>query len=530
MPSKYFKILFSGDSKPLRKEIDQGKKSMEKFTGEATSSFNSMAQAIGVDVNRISGQFNSFKTGVVGLGGAFKGAAAGSGVFTAALKILKVALISTGIGAIVVALGSLVAYFTKSQRGADKLAVFMARLRAAFDVVIDRAVAFGEGVFLLLSGKWKDGAEKLKGAFKGIGEEIREESNAAADLEKRSQALEDREIALITVMGQRKKRIAELRLAAKDETKSAEERRRALQQAIDLEKQNLADEIGIQQERADIADKRTALAESTRDDYRALAEEQNRLNELQTNSLNTQRRLQTEMNTLNNEIARQSEELKKANEEWLKQAGFDNSKLSGTIGNVPNLTPKAIFGDAVDENGVLKLAPPSTQPHVTVAEGIKGVWVNAADAINQSFQNMAVGFGQALGLMIAGEADASALGQVVVGALADMAIQVGQIAIATGIAKLAIDEALVKWGGGVGAIAAGVALVALGTAAKAGLTRAAHSQGAGGTAGIPSSAGTYNGPRAEAQTLHIEVTGALTANVRDMALQLSKENVRVQKV
>jgi hypothetical protein len=46
---------------------------------------------------------------------ATKGAAAASGGFSKALKVLKVALISTGIGAIVVAVGSLIAAFASTQ-------------------------------------------------------------------------------------------------------------------------------------------------------------------------------------------------------------------------------------------------------------------------------------------------------------------------------------------------------------------------------------------------------------------------------
>ena len=50
------------------------------------------------------------------LSGTQKAAAVSTNLLSTAMKILKVALISTGIGAIVVALGSLVAYLTKTQK------------------------------------------------------------------------------------------------------------------------------------------------------------------------------------------------------------------------------------------------------------------------------------------------------------------------------------------------------------------------------------------------------------------------------
>ena len=64
------------------------------------------------------------------------------------------------------------------------------------------------------------------------------------------------------------------------------------------------------------------------------------------------------------------------------------------------------------------------------------------------------------------------------GAFADMAVQVGRIAIGVGMATEAIKASLAKLGG-LGAIAAGVALVALGTAAKSALSSVA--EGGGGT-------------------------------------------------
>lgn len=66
---------------------------------------------------------------------ATKAASTASGGFSKALKILKVALISTGIGAIVVALGSLIAAFASTQAGSDKLRRFMAPLKEIFGTI-----------------------------------------------------------------------------------------------------------------------------------------------------------------------------------------------------------------------------------------------------------------------------------------------------------------------------------------------------------------------------------------------------------
>ena len=50
---------------------------------------------------------------------------------------IKAGLISTGIGAFVVAIGSLISYFTQTKRGSDKLKQALAALGAAVSVVVD---------------------------------------------------------------------------------------------------------------------------------------------------------------------------------------------------------------------------------------------------------------------------------------------------------------------------------------------------------------------------------------------------------
>ena len=63
---------------------------------------------------------------------------------TIGMKSLKAAIASTGIGLLVIALGSLVAYFTSTKRGSEKLERVMTTLSAAFSVITDRLSAFGE--------------------------------------------------------------------------------------------------------------------------------------------------------------------------------------------------------------------------------------------------------------------------------------------------------------------------------------------------------------------------------------------------
>lgn len=92
-------------------------------------------------------------------------------------------------------------------------------------------------------------------------------------------------------------------------------------------------------------------------------------------------------------------------------------------------------------------------------------------------ESFAVGFGEMLGQSIAGGLSIQSVWTLMITALADMAIQVGKLAIGIGISVSGIKKALTSLNPVV-AIAAGIALVALGTLAKSALSNIASGGGA----------------------------------------------------
>ena len=99
-------------------------------------------------------------------------------------------------------------------------------------------------------------------------------------------------------------------------------------------------------------------------------------------------------------------------------------------------------------------------------------------------------------------------------AFGDMAIAVGKIAISMGVAAAGIDVALKDTGQWYIAVAAGAALVALGSAVKSSLSAVAagdySASGGGGYAGSYSSGSSGN--NWETRDVNVNVTGTLTAN------------------
>lgn len=95
-------------------------------------------------------------------------AATSSGIFSKALRILKIALISTGIGAIIVALGALGAAFFSTQRGADALT----RVITPLQVIFEKFVGFLQDVSFKVFDRLKKAVDNPKEALKDLGDAI----------------------------------------------------------------------------------------------------------------------------------------------------------------------------------------------------------------------------------------------------------------------------------------------------------------------------------------------------------------------
>lgn len=114
--------------------------------------------------------------------------------------------------------------------------------------------------------------------------------------------------------------------------------------------------------------------------------------------------------------------------------------------------------------------------------------------------------------LMSGESiDASSLVKALVTPFADMAVQIGEVLVATGVAALAA-KAIGTVGGGIGAIAAGAALIALGTAAQSAISSIGGNFGSKGGGGNDYN---YSGGGAlssvgSAPPLQVEIVGRLS--------------------
>lgn len=310
---------------------------------EAADANIPFVQQINEMVTSLSGVGNYLK----GIKGEFASVTASTVGWTRVLKLLRVALVSTGIGALVVALGSLVSYFAKTQKGIELANKLMASLGATVNVLVDRVSKFGSVLVNLFSGNFKQAGEDAKAVFKGIGDEIVEETKRAWELADVLNEIDKREVMLSMSRAANRAEIEKLKKAADDTTLSTEERIKAAEKAYELEKKDLKIQTDLAKARisnmlgytdvteealktiedlqsgaitADEAIGKIGLSESTIEDLRKLSEEVNHLSELEEDSYGRQTEQQNTLNSIRQEGVDKAKEAKQKEVEAVRAA------------------------------------------------------------------------------------------------------------------------------------------------------------------------------------------------------------------
>lgn len=125
--------------------------------------FSAMWQTLKTDIAAATAQIFLAGKGTEGLSRSQKIAAVTTNILSGALKLFKIALASTGIGLIVLALGSLVAYFSSTQKGIDAVNKALVPLKVVFETLFGVLQEVGEALSGLFSG---DGIKAFGTAIK----------------------------------------------------------------------------------------------------------------------------------------------------------------------------------------------------------------------------------------------------------------------------------------------------------------------------------------------------------------------------
>ena len=128
----------------MAERIDVGVtiKGTEKVSSDLTK-IDNKTQDLGGNVDAATGALDRMTGGAIS---SFKSIGSGIKKGILGMKSFKIALASTGIGLLVIAVGSLVAYFTQTQKGAEKLEIAMAGVKIIFAKLTDVASTLGEKI------------------------------------------------------------------------------------------------------------------------------------------------------------------------------------------------------------------------------------------------------------------------------------------------------------------------------------------------------------------------------------------------
>ena len=204
--------------------IDDAKKStkaLEIGSNQATTaisnSFGSIAGLAGSAVAPMASLVSAVKTGAMAFWSMIP-----------AINGVSVAIIATGIGAIVIAIGlafaALSMYLSGTSEGATKLKIVLASIGGFMNTILQRVKLFGSAMANMLQGNWKKMADDFNAAFaSGFMDEAKKNAEDAVDNIKEEIALNGLKRKLLIEEADAKKVIAELDFKARDMDEATKE-------------------------------------------------------------------------------------------------------------------------------------------------------------------------------------------------------------------------------------------------------------------------------------------------------------------
>ena len=269
---------------------------------EVKSNIGEVAKETKELTNEASNAAGEFTVMGVSLNGVKKGFASAALTAKGMFGTIKAGLISTGLGAFVVLVGSLVTFFTQTERGAEKLKVILAAVGTTFKVLTDRVSTVGEALTNVFNQSFLTTIKQIGNAFRGINTEIKDEVKLTVDLAKRTNELVDAERKLNVETAQKRARIEELKLVAEDVTKSEVERLVAAKTAFRFEQDLLDKRVANAKEAVTIQKDLNKISKSGEEDLDALAEKEIALANIKAESATKQIELNNKINGIKAQI------------------------------------------------------------------------------------------------------------------------------------------------------------------------------------------------------------------------------------
>ena len=234
--------------------------------------FGGASKEVNTIMEGLKSLFKASGKDIQNLGIAFDVAANANQRVVAGLKILRVALLATGIGAILVALGAMITYLNTTREGVDRLNRVLTPLKTVLggllgviqdvgaalldafknprqfiDNLVDALRPLGtmlEGILTLDWSKMQEGYSGIKDQIQGAVDATKELWAAGQEIQALNERINESELNMIENQGRLNRQLEEQREISRDASRTSAERNKAAQEAIRLANELKDIEIG----------------------------------------------------------------------------------------------------------------------------------------------------------------------------------------------------------------------------------------------------------------------------------------------
>ena len=531
------KTVFSSDTKDFErgsKKVRQGIKDLEKV---GTSTLSTIGDAFGLNTGKI-GQMTS---AIVGLGAKLRDCGSTGG---AAIGKLITGMGTLGAGIAGLGIGAAIAGFQRLNSLAENFGQTMQgiSMKAAVD---QYRATYGQAMMDSMGGKasgWFNAKTRLQTGWdrltnftgnilagQGIGQAVAADRSATEAARQASQyayrmsELQKQQIDNSVIIAQNNAKIAEYSRIIRDTNADNASRLEAEAKVKEVIQQNYELQWKVLNEMVQLQKRINDLSSNSLDDTKALAnlevQQVNLVTEREQRMASIERYARSAHDSTSGTVA----ELSKLNGYLEEASKYIEESIDVGMMRISTEPIEKV----VSSMGKAEVQIPATIKPQIDKYAVKKAVADITPVVEGAFSMMGDSIGQLIGDLATGGDAWSNFGNIALSSMGDMAIAVGKIAIEAGLATEGIKKAL-TFGGGWVAIAAGTALVALGTAVKAGLSNVASGNYGAASASGNVASSSYSGSLSSSydRGITVNVTGRLKANGSELVAVLNNESKR----
>lgn len=541
------KVKATMDNSDLKKQAAESKAALKDFAQTGTNALDKLGSSFGVNIGKIDQMVSSIR----GLGLRLKeidniGSQA-IGNLLSSVNGLTAGLAGLGIAGIVAGfklLNEEAEAFKKTVEGANIDLQTTAYIDTYRQVLRDFNKETGRNVAKAESSwkkTWTTYVATLKNsivsgdAFRAIGtgdySAFYEKTSAAKDAAREAEQIMgrmyelQREISDKSVEWARTEReIAEYKRIAYDKTTDLLTQQQAISSAVALINSRYAEEAEIRRQLADLQVQYNDLASSSLEDIDKANQLRIQEESVVARMNNALRELSERQASIATLAAKEAQERQKSFAAAQAMAASRASLAEFGQLSTPDMSAILPRAEQMEVPGLAFTVTPKldTTAAINIASEMESL-------LTSSLDNIGMSVGSLIGdLMTGGDAWGN-FANTAISAFGDMAIQIGKMAVSTGMATLGIKAALESLNGWV-AIAAGTALIALGAAVKQGLSNIASGGGYAASSSVAtasSSGGTsMSNIGFDMREMNVKVTGRLTGSGSSLVAIIEEENNR----